>query len=137
MCNRRKTFQVEDRLPFTSEYMLMEPDFMRSVLPHGDIMTWDFSTGRMLHLMVQSKKALLTQQIGRKRSKRLFNRLEWIRRLHEEDAEFIGQEEIDGIMTNIFVNEIPFEKTTVWVDPETNLPVQVKMDAQKRQENKS
>jgi hypothetical protein len=120
----KQTFQPEARASFTTEIMIMEPGLMRSVLPHGDVMINDFARGRTLHLMVQAERALVTQRVGRKRGRRLFNYLDWLEHLHE-DAEFIGQEEIDGQMTDVFVSEVPFERATVWVNPETSLPVKV------------
>ena len=120
----KQTFQPEGRPSFTTERMIIEPGLIRSVLPNGDIMIHDFTGGKSLHLMVQPEKALITQRVGRKRGKRLFNYLDWLESLHE-DAEFIGQEEIDGQMTEVFVSEVPFEKTTIWVNPETDLPVKV------------
>jgi hypothetical protein len=121
----KQTFQPEGKPSFTTERMIIEPGLTRSVLPHGDIMITDFTNGKSLHLMVLPKKALITQRIGQKQRGRLFNYLDWLRKLHEEEAEFIGQEEINGMMTDVFVSEVPFEKTTVWVDPKTNLPVKV------------
>ncbi len=123
----KQTFETEKHT-FTSNYMLMEPGYMRSELPHGDIMIWDSSTGINLHLMPQIKRALIEQRIGRKRPTRIHNRFEWLKRLHEQDAEFVGAEEIDGVTVNVFVCEVPFERTTVWVDTETNLPAKVKME---------
>lgn len=123
----KKTFETEKHT-FTSNYMLMEPSLMRSELPHGDVMIWNFSTGVNLHLMPQLKCALVEQRIGRKQSTKIHNRFEWLKKLHEQDAEFVGEEEIDGITVNVFVYEIPFERTTVWVDTKSDLPVKVKME---------
>jgi hypothetical protein len=123
----KQTYET-DKYTFTNERMLIDGGYMRSVLQHGDIMVWDWSSGKHLHLMPGSKKAILTQQVGRQRGKRLFSHLDWVSKLHEKSGEFTGQEELDGQIVDVFVVEVPFEKNTVWVDPETNLPVQVKRE---------
>lgn len=121
----KETFYPERRPSFTTEKMVIESGQMRSVLPHGDITIFDFSGGKNLHLTPQTKRAILTHRVGRPRRKQLFNYLDWVSRIHEESGEFAGQEEINGQMTDVFVIQKDFGKTTVWVDPETNLPVRV------------
>jgi hypothetical protein len=123
----KETFYPGTEREFTVEDMRMEPGYLRSEMSHGDITIWDFSGGKDLHLMPGLKKAVLTQRIGRSRGKRLFNYLDWISKLHEKDGEFIGQEEIDGQIADVFLVQKEFERTTIWVDPETNLPVRVEM----------
>jgi len=130
----KETFYPGEDREFTTEEMIIESGIMRSVLPHGDIMIFDFSSGKDLHLMPNSKRAILTQRVGRIRGNKLFNYLDWLSRIHErvkfvdEGVEFVGKEEVDGKMVDVFVMEVPFEKTTVWVNPEINLPVRVKME---------
>jgi len=123
----KETFYLGEDSEFTTEKMIIEPGITRSVLPHGDIMIFDFANGRDLHLMPIIKKAIITRRVGRKLGKRLFNYLEWVRTLHEESGEFAGREEVDGLMADVFVVQAPFDKTIVWVNPETNLPVLVEM----------
>lgn len=124
-----QTFYPGESREFTTKKMIIESGIMRSELSHGDIMIFDFSSGKDLHLMPNSKKAILTYRVGRHRGEKLFNYLDWISRIHEEDGEYIGQQELDGKTTDVFVVEVPFEKTTVWVDPETNLPERVRMES--------
>ncbi len=121
-----KTFQTEERT-WTTEEMITEFGTLRSVLPHGDIMIFDRHAGKNLHLMPSLQKALITQRIGEPKKKRLFNYLDWVSKLHEDSGEFVGQKELNGKTVDVFVAEVPFEKTTVWVEPETNLPVRVEM----------
>ncbi|MHC4571786.1 MAG: hypothetical protein ACYS0C_06900 [Planctomycetota bacterium] len=123
----KETFFPGTEREFTVEDMRMEPGYLHSEMSHGDITIWDFSSGKDLRLMPGPKKAILTQRIGRSRGKRLFNYLDWISKLHEEDGDFIGQEEIDGQIADVFLVQKEFGKTTIWVDPETNLPVRVEM----------
>lgn len=121
----KETFHPGEGSEFTTEKMIIEPGIVRSVIPHGDIMIFDFAGGRQLHLMLSIKRAIITQRVGMKRGTRLFNYIEWVRTLHEESGEFAGSEEVDGQMADVFVVQAPFDKTTIWVNPETNLPVRV------------
>ncbi len=123
-----QTFHPGKSREFTTEKMIIESGIMRSELPYGDITIFDFSGGKNLHLMLHSKTAILTHRVGRPRGNKLLNYLDWLSTIHEEEGIFTGQQELDGKITNVFVTEKPFEKTTVWVNPETNLPVRVKME---------
>jgi len=123
----KQTFFPGTEREFTVEDMRMEPGYLRNEMSHGDITIRDFSSGKDLHLMPGLKKAILTQRVGRNRGRRLFNYLDWISKLHEKDGEFIGQEKIDGQIADTFLAQKEFERTTIWVDPETNLPVRVEM----------
>lgn len=122
----KQTFKTEGRT-FTNEEMIIQTGHMRSVRPYGIIIIWDWSAGKRLQLTPELKKATLTYYVGRSRSKQLFSHLDWVSRLHEDSGEYKGQEELDGQIVDVFVIEVPFEKTTVWVDPETNLPVRIEM----------
>jgi outer membrane lipoprotein-sorting protein len=80
--------------------------------------------------MTNSQRAILTQRVVRPKGRKLFNYpdyLDWMSRIHQEGGEYIGQAEVNGKMTNVFFVELPFETTTVWIDPDTNLPVRVEM----------
>lgn len=121
----KQTFYLGEKQEFTTENMIIESGLMRSVLPHGDITIWDFANGKRLDLMPHFKRAILTQDIGRRRGKKPFNYLEWVSKVHEQDTEFERQEEIDGKIGDVFVAQKEFEKTTVWVDPRTDLPIRV------------
>ncbi|MHC4105171.1 MAG: hypothetical protein ACYSR9_09535 [Planctomycetota bacterium] len=122
----KQTFYVEDNRPFTSEIMIIESGIMRSVLPHGDVLIFDSPGGKNLHLMVGQKRAILTHRVGRSKGKRLFNYLDWVSKMHAKGGEFTGREEVNGEIANVFVvQESQFEKATVWVNPESNLPIRI------------
>ena len=123
-----KKIIITDNNTHTYEDMINESGVLRSLMSHGAIMITDSSTNITLWLMPQGKTARLVRRIGRKKKVRLSNRLNWLSKLHDEDnCKYQGQEEIDGKLTDVYLNEIPFEKTTVWVDPQTSLPVRVEM----------
>lgn len=121
----KETFYPGEKNEFTVEEMVMEPGRIRSEMPSGTISILDFSQGRSIQLQPEQKKAIITQRVGRKRRYRPFNYLGWVRKMHEQGGEFVGQEEIEGRTTNVFIVKEPFETTTVWVNPETNLPMHI------------
>ena len=99
---------------------------IRSELDHGTVMIFDFNNSITLNLEPSSKQATRNYRTGRKRTSRGFSYIGWIRKLHETDAEFMGTEELNGKQVNVYLWEVSFEKITVWVDPQSNLPVKVK-----------
>lgn len=122
------TIYGEDKLLSTSEQMVNEYGVTRYVLPHGVVMVYDRNSGKSLQLTPQLEKAVITYRVGREdKPKGLINYLEWLSNLHEESGQFEEQEEIDGKIAHVFVVERDFRKTTIWVDPETNLPVRVEL----------
>jgi hypothetical protein len=69
------------------------------------------------------KRAILTFRIGEKRrTPPVSSQLTWITHLRQGGA-LIGQEMVDGKMANVFFADALFEKTTVWVDRRTDLPI--------------
>jgi outer membrane lipoprotein-sorting protein len=121
----KQTFFPGESWESTTTEMIIKSGIMRSEQSNGDILISDFDTGKTLHLMPNSKRAILTQRASRPREKKLFNYLDWISRIHGEGGKFTGQQETNGKMTNVFIKEVPSDKITVWVDPNTNLPVRV------------
>ncbi len=123
----KETFYAGESREFTNTEMITESGINRSELPDGDILIFDLNSGTTLHLMPNSTRAIVTFRVGRSKGNRLFNYLDWVSNLHEEGGVFTGRQKLDGVVTNVFVVEMPFEVTTVWVDPKTNLPVRVEM----------
>jgi len=121
----KQTFFLGESRESTTTEMIIESGILRSEQPNGDILISDSGTGKTLQLMPNSKRAILTQGASRPRKKKLFNYLNWIIRIHGEGGKFTGQQEVNGKMTNVFIMEVPSDKITVWVDPDTNLPVRV------------
>lgn len=123
----KETFYPGTEREFTTEDMIIESGIVRSVMADGGVTIFDFNGGRELELQPASRKAILTHRVGRKRGKRLFNYLTWVKSLHEKSGQYIGGEEINGEMTDVFLVDEEFTKKTIWVDPETNLPVRVRV----------
>ena len=123
-----ETFETEDGI-WTNANMINESGVKRTVLGDSNtVLLFDSNTGTHFQIIPHIKKVLITYQIGRPRYKKLFNYLDWVSRLHKESAKLIGQQIIAGKTTDVFVVENPFDKTTVWVDPDTDLPVRVEME---------
>ena len=110
---------------FKRVQMVSEEGIIRSELEHDAIMIMDPVNKVTLWLHPLRKQAERFDIPSTKRKTKNFTYIGWLRKLYEGEAEFDGQEELDGQMTNVYVWEVPFEKITVWVDPETNLPVKV------------
>jgi hypothetical protein len=68
---------------------------------------------------------MIVYKVGRDKGKGLINYLDWLSNLHGESGQLTGQEEMDGKTTSVFCVEEDFRKITIWVDPETDLPVRV------------
>lgn len=95
----------------------------------GNYSIMDFVNCRDMHVNTEQKKVLLTQRVGRPASNGYCNYLGWVRDLHETQGQYIGQEEFKGQLVDVFVVQSdPYEKYTLWVDPSTNLPLQVKQE---------
>jgi outer membrane lipoprotein-sorting protein len=123
----KHTFFPGESWESTTTEMIIESGILRSERPNGDIVISDLGIGKTLHLTPNSKRAILTQRASKPRKKKLFNYLDWISGIHEEKCKFTGQKEANGKMTNVFMMDAPSGKITVWVDPDTNLPVRVEM----------
>jgi outer membrane lipoprotein-sorting protein len=119
----KHTFFPGESWESTTTEMIIESGIMRSERPNGDIVISDPGIGKSLHLMPNSKRAILTQRASKPGEKRPFNYFVWISTVHEDGYEFTGQKDVNGKMTNVFTAS--FDKTSVWVDPDTNLPVRV------------
>ena len=123
-----ETFETEDGI-WTNANMINGSGVKRTVLrDSNDVLLFDSKTGTHLQIIPSLKKVLIIHQIGKSRGKKLFNYLDWMSRLHKESAKFTGQQIIAGKTTDVFVVENPFDKTTIWVDSGTDLPVRVEME---------
>jgi outer membrane lipoprotein-sorting protein len=119
------TIYREEELLSTTEHMVNASGVQRMEFPHGCVAIYDRRSGKQLQITPESEKALLIYKVGRDKGKGLNNYLDWLSNLHGESGRFRGHEEIDGRTAGVFVVQRDFRRTTVWVDPETDLPVRV------------
>lgn len=118
-----ETFCNEDGTKrWSSRQMATDQGILRTEMEFGTVLVSDYSRGILLQLEPSRKHAIVTYRVGEKQRTRLSSRVGWATSLHQ-GAKPIGQEKIDGKMTNAFFSDQPFEKTTVWVDPQTDLPI--------------
>jgi len=110
---------------FNSVQMVNKEGIIRSELGHDTVMIMDPVNQVTLWLHPSKKEAERYGEPSPIMKPRSFSYIGWVRKLHEGEAEFAGQEEFDGQMANVYVWDVPFEKITVWVDPKVNLPVKV------------
>lgn len=119
----KQTFCHEDGTKrFASRQMVNETGILRTEMEHGTVFVSDYARGIILQLEPSQKHAILTHRIGEKRRTPLSTHLSWASTLHR-GGKLVGQEKVDEKMANVFLADLPFEKTTVWVDPKTDLPV--------------
>lgn len=120
-----KAFCRDKQEPFFFQEMINEKGVQRAIIG-GQIMIYDFGTGKSLMLIPSNKEATLTQEIGGMHAIKPYNQLEWLISIKDKAAEFLGTENIDGIWAKkFFWNQGEYCNTTVWVNPSTNLPVRV------------
>ena len=120
----------------TVEVTLMKPGYERRV-PSDDthpISFVDHTRQRTLDIYPDTKMAVVIQSVGwGPRTSKILNYFRWFEDMQNKTGECIDQEEIDGkIVHKFFVPERlesmqKRREITLWVDPETNLPVQVKI----------
>jgi len=121
-----QTFCHEDGTKrFSSRQMPNDQGVLRTEIEFGTVLISDYNRGIILQLDPSRKRAILTYRVGEKHHSRLSSHLSWASTLHQ-GGKLVGQELIDGKITNVFLSDRPFEKTTVWVDPQTDLPVRAK-----------
>jgi outer membrane lipoprotein-sorting protein len=125
------TIYREDELLSTTKHMVNDDGVQRMEFPHGCVSIYDRKSGKSLSLNPTAENAQIIYKVGRDRGKGLINYLDWLGNLHEKSGRFNGQEDIDGRTANVFVVEQDFRasirKRTMWVDPETDLPVRVEI----------
>ena len=120
----------------TCEVTLMKPGYERRVTsdPSHPISFLDHTRQRTLDIYPDIKRAVVIQRVGwGPRTSQFLNYFRWFEDMQNKTGECIDQEQIDGKIVHKFF--VPEEqelmqkrrKITLWVDPETNLPVRVKI----------
>lgn len=109
--------------------MLNDLCIKRTDVHDGDTLMHDFNTGSHFQLFNGSKHAVLTMRIGNNQAKHPFHYLDWISKLHKQNAEFIGTEELDGKKFDVYHEKLRYEETKIWVDPQTDLPYRIVIES--------
>ncbi len=116
------------------DYMFMEPGHIRFTLGDGLIWIGDFSAGKMLVLDPAKKTgmAIAGMKNGGRFSRKIFNVLEKLKTLHAGSEESVGTRQIDGRSAVGFLVHKEGKDMTIWVDPETDLPISVEVREEER-----
>lgn len=127
----KETFECDNITsipPLITQLAMNEQGVIRTVYPGGSVYIDDWSGGIQLVIEPQQKKAWLVRFVGRPREFAIFNHFDWLISGQIEHCKFAGQETINGKETDLFVDEynVNLRTVTIWVDPETDLPVQIK-----------
>jgi hypothetical protein len=127
----KETFECDDINlvpPLVTQCAMNDRGVTRKTYSWGNVMIDDWSRGIQLQIEPKEKKARLTRYVGRPANFAIFNRFDWLSSGQTEHCKFAGQVKINGKVTNLFIDEdkTNFQTVTIWVDPETDLPIQVK-----------
>ena len=125
---------ITSRGEFTTRDIATDTGLLRTEMSFDRILLSDHANGIQMTLYPTQKKCYITQIKRRKITARPFTWLEWIQKMHHKAAEYSHSEVLDGNNTDVFLIEAPFEKTTIWVDSQTDLPVKIVMEMFKNTE---
>lgn len=123
----KSTSQLDD-FSWSNEVMINQEGVQRDVLNDGgNIHVFDFRNGFELQLNTQCKTAYRTVRTPQPHMK-LFNSLDFLASRHEKgNVRFVDYEVIDGIEAEVYedIHPLQHSRTTIWIDPETKLPMRV------------
>ena len=130
----RMTASSKDDTNYIIDYMFMEPGHMRFTLNDGLIWIADFSEGKTLVLDPAKKTgmAIAGMKNGGHLSRKIFNVLDKLKTLHAGSEESLGTNEIDGRSAVGFLVRKEGKDMTIWVDPETDLPIRIEAQEEGR-----
>jgi outer membrane lipoprotein-sorting protein len=119
---------ADENLHLHSTVTLAKPwmRFETTALGQNVVRITNTDQGKMLTLFETSKTAKLGSSKGRPV---LSNAVEKLLNLPKQRAESLGKESVAGIEALKYRQEAKGDCYTVWIDPATNLPVQMKVDA--------
>ena len=120
------TFYSNGGPVYSMQVMIMAPDHMRLVTEDGKVQVVDIRQRRRLTVGVTESRAIL-RSVATDFSREAYDPLTSLRRAHESDGEFAGQEELDGKLTDVFEVKTDDRTMTVWVDAEVELPVRIEI----------
>ena len=129
------TVKVVGQPELKAKAFYLEPSHFRQELVNGYVNISDWSVGKMIGLVPQSKQATVINLVnlpGQGEGKSQPNQFEATRELLRKavddpdvEVESLGEKRLDGRTVAGFRFDTPTNPTTVWVDPETKFPVQI------------
>jgi len=135
---RSATFTTQIRMdgmpkaPGEIRVSLLEPSWMRQEIMKEEKVTaiqiMNLSEGVMLSLMPEQKRAIQLDLSNMPESQRQESIIESFGKLPEDAAEFVGEEEVEGITAHKYkCNQQNISYYTVWLDPQKKMPVKILM----------
>ena len=135
---RSVSYRIEmhgrDRINFMQTTVAAQPPRIRSIVePQGLVSIVDINAGKMLMLDPRHKTAQVTVFTGMAKVSGVENMLEWFKDFDSRDFDRLGEKSIKG-QTAIGFRQKSAQpdamQRTVWVDQQTQLPVEVDLDMQ-------
>jgi outer membrane lipoprotein-sorting protein len=94
----------------------------------GHVIVLDLEKNQMLRLDPKNKTAMVTDFVNFPKDKMPVNFLDQMRKMTAKDAQELGEEKVDGRVMRKFKLVRLEQEMTVWVDPDTHLPVKVETE---------
>jgi outer membrane lipoprotein-sorting protein len=122
------TYQYDGREPYSWRVMLDSLTRRREERDDGNILVFDKSQepNKTLALIPEKKTAIETTLIGPEPGKEP-DILQTLRDMRNGTAENLGMQKVEGRLAQGFHKPHKFNDFTIWVDPETGLPVYVEV----------
>ena len=123
----KSTLELAGHPAQTSQVLFMEPGHERKIIAGKLLQISDYQNGRTLAIDSCCGWSLLIEYTVTAQEKLRAVELERLRRLGKDSGRFVGKEELDGRMVNVFEAEDRNDTLTIWCDRETDLPIRVKI----------
>ncbi len=122
--------RIDDGPEVTGRSSLLEPSWVRQeMMMDGKVkavQVFNLRDGSLLSLMPEQKKAILLDISGIPEKQRQESIVESFKKMTEDAAEFVGEEEMEGTTTLKYnVDQQGLSFYAVWLDLETKMPVKI------------
>lgn len=130
------TMKVEGAPTQTFEGMFMEPARMRQTTAEGVTVISDLQQGKIITLVPAQKQAMVIemQNIPEEKDQSQFNFFHEVRRrileaqeTEDESVEFLGEQEINGVLAIGYNVRKPAADMIIWANKETKMPIRLEI----------
>jgi outer membrane lipoprotein-sorting protein len=132
----KATMKVEGAPTRTLEGMFMEPVHMRWTSAEGVTVISDLQQGKIITLVPAQKQAMVIemQNIPEDKDQSQFNFFHEVRRrileaqeTEDESVEFLGEQEINGVLAIGYHVRKPGAEISIWANKETKMPIRLEI----------
>ena len=132
----KSTMKVEGAPTQTFEGMFMEPARMRQTTAEGVTVISDLQQGKIITLVPAQKQAMVIemQNIPEEKDQSQFNFFHEVRRrileaqeTEDESVEFLGEQEINGVLAIGYNVRKPAADMIIWANKETKMPIRLEI----------